>query len=598
MRYIYRDVARDSNGVILRSATVNVYLAETTTAATIYTSSTSTTGVNSVTTDATDGSFTFYVDAFDYGSYQKFKFVLSKPSLSDDTFTADNISVSEVVNGTYTISTSKTFSLPVFIPKGVLFAKSGSGAITFSAATEIGPYQVFDSTFTSGIIFSAGSVESIVPEWWGTTVAAFNSSLVALASSGGNYRMRGTYSFSSQVTLTITSPVNINIDAYGSTITTSGAISAFKVIGSYTPHTTTISGMFIDHRGNATATAGIEVSGTAHVSLKSCVVEANGVGASYSGYWIHENGSTNGALWTNLDRCTVRKRSGSDVGDITYGIMIQGQSNATSITNCSLSTGATGDCIHMKTENGNAAISNGCLIHGNHFETFGIAINVVADATSYLTGMRITDNRAEDGTTFLQLSGSSVGSVVPTYLSGNYLISSVTNYIVNASGALVNSFDMSSTPAIRAHIVCNTGYIIESFDATIPVAAFRQGNVGKGIEIQNSSGTTLGQLKYAASGKFVLQANSGSGVNLYSLEHKGISSTTTRAENLRGTATFAGAATKAVSFAVAEPDATYFLALSCSAQEIISTSSKGTAGFTLTSSNATSTAVVDWILIR
>lgn len=79
----------------------------------------------------------------------------------------------------------------------------------------------------------------------------------------------------------------------------------------------------------------------------------------------------------------------------------------------------------------------------------------------------------------------------------------------------------------------------------------------------------------------------------------GISATTTRTQgNLRGSATFATAGTVSVTFAVAETDSTYFIAISGSANETFWVTSKATTGFTLNSSNAASTATVNWILIR
>jgi hypothetical protein len=78
----------------------------------------------------------------------------------------------------------------------------------------------------------------------------------------------------------------------------------------------------------------------------------------------------------------------------------------------------------------------------------------------------------------------------------------------------------------------------------------------------------------------------------------GISGTSTAANSLRGQVTFTGAATKAVSFSVNEADASYFVTLGGNVNETFWVTSKGVGGFTVNSSNATSTAVVDWHLIR
>jgi parallel beta-helix repeat protein len=78
----------------------------------------------------------------------------------------------------------------------------------------------------------------------------------------------------------------------------------------------------------------------------------------------------------------------------------------------------------------------------------------------------------------------------------------------------------------------------------------------------------------------------------------GLSTGTTKANNLRGTVTFAGAATASVTFGTNEPDATYFLSISGDTEETFWWDTKAAGGFNLNSSNATSTAIVDWMLIR
>lgn len=66
-----------------------------------------------------------------------------------------------------------------------------------------------------------------------------------------------------------------------------------------------------------------------------------------------------------------------------------------------------------------------------------------------------------------------------------------------------------------------------------------------------------------------------------------------------GSATFASAATAAVTFSAAEADANYNVAHSSNRpDEIIWVSDRTTDGFTLNSSNATSSARVTWVLIR
>lgn len=77
-----------------------------------------------------------------------------------------------------------------------------------------------------------------------------------------------------------------------------------------------------------------------------------------------------------------------------------------------------------------------------------------------------------------------------------------------------------------------------------------------------------------------------------------ISAGAIRGKNLRGAAAFASAATVTVTFNAAEPDANYFVQLGSSANETIWWTSRTASGFTLNSSNATSTATVHWFIER
>ena len=77
-----------------------------------------------------------------------------------------------------------------------------------------------------------------------------------------------------------------------------------------------------------------------------------------------------------------------------------------------------------------------------------------------------------------------------------------------------------------------------------------------------------------------------------------ISSTTTAGNNLCGTDTFATAATRTVSFARAEPDASYRVFIMGRANENFWVTSPTVNGFTANSSNATSAAQFDWFIVR
>jgi len=78
MRYASRGyVSKDQNGQVLPGATVAVFLAGTTTPASIYAAATGGAAVNSITSDANTGYFQFFVDLADYKITQLFDIYIS-----------------------------------------------------------------------------------------------------------------------------------------------------------------------------------------------------------------------------------------------------------------------------------------------------------------------------------------------------------------------------------------------------------------------------------------------------------------------------------------------------------------------------------------
>ena len=82
-RYVFNGTTRDKAGIALASATATVYLADTTTAATIYDAKSGGTAVSgaALTTDS-GGRYIFYVDDTDYVSGQQFDVMISKSGYS------------------------------------------------------------------------------------------------------------------------------------------------------------------------------------------------------------------------------------------------------------------------------------------------------------------------------------------------------------------------------------------------------------------------------------------------------------------------------------------------------------------------------------
>lgn len=226
MRNKYSGVFRDGAGKIVASGNVSVYLAGTSTAASIYTSSTSTSAVNSVTT-GTDGTFTFYIDRFDYDRNQLFKISLSKSGYTTKEY--DNVDVKEVITGTYTISADKTVTTDLgYIPKGVIYSVASGKTLTISGALDSGRYQIFSGT--GAVTLTNATISR--PEWFGidgtddhTEInAAINSLTSGTVLLGPAYTTSGTINVKSGVDLVGVSGGY----GYGTTITYTGAGVAVK----------------------------------------------------------------------------------------------------------------------------------------------------------------------------------------------------------------------------------------------------------------------------------------------------------------------------------------------------------------------------------
>ena len=187
MRCIFTGIARDGNGNIVPSSTITPFLYGTSTAVSIYTTLTGATAVNS-TTAGDDGSFTFYIDRFDYNRDQCFDIQISKTGWT--TWKWTNVDIKDVVLGTYAIAADKTVSTYLdTIPKGVIYSIASGKTLTFTYPPVIGDYQVFSCEDSTAKV--AGLKEAN-PVWFGAKIdnatddaAAWQSALDSIDSTGG-----------------------------------------------------------------------------------------------------------------------------------------------------------------------------------------------------------------------------------------------------------------------------------------------------------------------------------------------------------------------------------------------------------------------------
>ena len=142
-RYIYQGTFQDGTGRALSGGTVTVYLAGTTTAATIYPAETGAADSDNTVTSSSDGTFEFWVD--DTGGYtaaQRFKITLSKSGYTTQTW--DNIAIintyelasnAECVTGTSTAKAVTPAGLTARLAEPGTIGGTTPGAATFTTVT-------------------------------------------------------------------------------------------------------------------------------------------------------------------------------------------------------------------------------------------------------------------------------------------------------------------------------------------------------------------------------------------------------------------------------------------------------------------------------
>jgi hypothetical protein len=249
-RHIYQGKFVDGNGAIIGGGTISVFLEDGTTAADVYEAESGGAVVNSVTSDTSNGTWSFFVDDASYSRNQKFKVTLSKtnyttisyddisvyPKVPSNTFyindnetdqgaAGSGYSIKDIVDSvgstnvtmifsnmsgsattTYTVSTSETVpaNIRMVMEPGAILSIDSTKTLTVQ-----GPFEAAISQCISGsgsILFSASNLKEIYPNWWGfstsasaaTNASAMNATLsVAFASGTDVYIPTGSYTCNS-----------------------------------------------------------------------------------------------------------------------------------------------------------------------------------------------------------------------------------------------------------------------------------------------------------------------------------------------------------------------------------------------------------------
>lgn len=402
-----------------------------------------------------------------------------------------------------------------------------------------------------------------------------------------------TISFDQQVELDLSGlQKNLNIKGYGAVLeTTEPGISALLLSGQSNPQQALVEGLTINHKDNTSARAGIELLGTTNVRLFKNTVIANNTDADWAAVLMDEAAEN---YWTVIDQLVVRKYDGGDEGRPSAGVRSVGGNNATLIINSAFNNCVDG--VLLQPHSTTHAVANAFQIANSWFENCIDACHADLHALSELAGFQFIHCRLEDIAGHgLNLTGSTTQTMEtilplygPNFATGmSSTLSNPNNLkIVDLTGlGGIGNFQLLSrgTPLIRNYMGAGFGLELWAADAW------------QMLKLSSDAGAEIGGVHPNSVGGVKLHATNDRTLDI--ITTRGISQTGTPANNLRGTVTLASG-TATVSFATAEANTSYFIALSGNANETFRWGSKTTGGFTISSSNGSSTAAVDWHLIR
>lgn len=448
--------------------------------------------------------------------------------------------------------------------------------------------------------------------------AAVQRALDYIAPLGGTlFFPRGRYLFGSQVVIdrkyaayvggTFVGERNLIVSGYGAEIRTQGAITAFEIRGGWLPNINCrIEGFTIYHRGNTTAVGGIRLIGAGAVTCyEISVVVSSSLPVGYAAFSCENLDPANndtGCFWNYFDNCVIRPWSGAE-GNCTYGIKLMGTANATTVRNIKFSGSNTH--IILMAHPGYTSTPNSVNIDGNFFEgpVTSTAISLVSSSTPYhIAGSRITNNRFEALNTAVSITGLGTTVQLPTYMSGNYADTAVTNYVVNPSDIPIVMLDAVLVGAPMGPMKTHNqqGVLLRNDDAAFNALTLRAANLNRGLSLQTYQGVDLGLWRYSnvMGGIGTLIGGTYSPYRPFGIVAcQGIATRDTPANNLAGQASLNAATTVAVTFPVAEVNTSYVVFLEHTANRTLWVTNKTTAGFTINAS-ASVTATVGWMIIR
>ncbi len=348
-------------------------------------------------------------------------------------------------------------------------------------------------------------------------------------------------------------------------------------------------GAKFDYRGTGAA---FEIRNSKNISIQQFHVDLTNAGANAIGLWVR------GCWFLDLYTPRVFPALPTHIGILIETSQTGGQNHGSFCINIydpdMTGTGGSPGLYGIQTVQ-----TAGDTVVVTHFQTYNGWLNSFTDGTHLrnLNTFRIEGTTCEACVDGIDMASCAQGILSPGELSGN------TGYGINfGAGCAGITLNLPSNAG-------NGGALGFMNNTTYTPQIFNQGQVR--LYGSSTDQTYYADIKSAfnAGKSFVVEVKGGSVAReIWAYDETGGSrflavggisgSGSVLAKNLGGQETFATAATKAVTFAIAEPDTNYRIIITGNANETFFWSALGTGGFTLNSSNAVSVAIVNWFLFR
>lgn len=481
------------------------------------------------------------------------------PAAAYDTL-SEAVSAAGSSQATIIVVDNQSLSSDLTVPRNVTLKFAGQGQATLSTGVTLtiaGRLEAELRTIfsTTGTVSFSGNdlITRIYPQWWGasgasgasstTNTTAINAAITAADTINGTvFFGAGTYSHTG-----ISWPPGVKLigESQEAVILDYTSATGNGITLAASPDKCSIEEMKITNSGSTSGWAVTTTSGT----TRELNIRRISISGALKGIMVHD------ALNIHLDALNITGQGKAVPSGIGVQIGVSGTGgNGITVSNSYINT----------IETGIISYGQSVVISRPILESCTTGVQAYAPVTvihPWVSGTNTTDFDLQ------------AASVLVGYGSSNHSVSYLDGTVYRRTIIIPERLDIGDKTGITG---LKLGRYVIQADGTIRLLHSSASNALTFLE-ENS-------------------ANTGGG--FHALNINGISNTTTRAENLRGTATFATAATVSVSFGTAESDTSYFIVLSGNANETFYWSSKTVSGFTINSSNGSSTATVDWMIVR